>query len=73
VSLTRERGEAMNEIFPPPVKAASRGGDSHPGVEAYLSQSDTHQILFMNLRRMPGWRSTATRASGESSSKGESS
>lgn len=39
----------MDEIFPEPVRRLPQAEIPIPGVEAYLSQADTHQILFMRF------------------------
>ena len=39
----------MNEIFPPPARCLPKPEIPLAGVEAYRSQAETHQILFMRF------------------------
>ncbi len=39
----------MNHIFPEPIKNLPKADIPLEGVTAYLSQSDTHQILFIEF------------------------
>jgi quercetin dioxygenase-like cupin family protein len=39
----------MSELFPDPIKNLPEADVPLPGVKAYLSQSDTHQIIFMEF------------------------
>jgi len=41
----------MNYVFPEMVKALPQADIPLDGVTAYLSQSDTHQILFMEFQK----------------------
>jgi len=40
-----------NKIFPEPIKRLPEADIPIDGIRAYLSQSDTHQILFMEVER----------------------
>ncbi len=39
----------MSEIFPEPIKHLPQADIPLKGIEAYLSQSESHQILFMEF------------------------
>lgn len=39
----------MNEIFPDPIRNLPEADIPLKGIKAYLSQSDNHQILFMQF------------------------
>lgn len=39
----------MNDIFPTPIKKLPEADIPFKGVSAYLSQADTHQIIFMEF------------------------
>ena len=39
----------MNHIFPKPIRNLPEADIPIDGITAYLSQSDTHQILFMHF------------------------
>ena len=39
----------MSEVFPDPIKNLPEADISLEGIKAYLSQSDTHQIIFMEF------------------------
>ena len=39
----------MSEIFPEPIKHLPQAEIPLKGIEAYLSQSESHQILFMEF------------------------
>ena len=39
----------MTEIFPDPIKKLPKAEMPYDGVEGFLSQSDTHQIVFTNF------------------------
>lgn len=39
----------MSEIFPEPIKNLSEADIPLEGVKAYLSQSESHQIIFMEF------------------------
>jgi len=39
----------MREIFPDPIKNLPKADIQLNGLTAYLSQSETHQILFMQF------------------------
>ncbi|NOX90455.1 MAG: cupin domain-containing protein [Calditrichaeota bacterium] len=39
----------MSEIFPEPIRNLPKADVPFEGVTAYLSQSDTHQIVFMEF------------------------
>ena len=39
----------MSGIFPPPIKALPKADIPLDGIQAYLSQSSTHQIIFMEF------------------------
>ena len=41
----------MSEIFSPPIKALPLANIPIEGVTAFLSQGDTHQILFMQFEK----------------------
>jgi len=41
----------MTEIFPEPIKNLPQADISIKGLKAYLSQADTHQILFMEFSK----------------------
>jgi len=49
ISITKKR-KAVNEIFPNPIKNLPQADIPIDGATAYLSQSETHQILFMDFR-----------------------
>ena len=39
----------MSEIFPDPVRSLPRADIPLKGIKAYLSQADSHQIIFMEF------------------------
>jgi len=39
----------MSEIFPEPIKNLPEADIPLKGIQAYLSQADTHQIIFMEF------------------------
>jgi len=39
----------MSKNFPPPIEALPEANIPLEGIKAYLSQSDTHQIIFMEF------------------------
>lgn len=39
----------MNHLFPEPIRSLPQADMPFHGVNAYLSQSDTHQIIFMEF------------------------
>ncbi len=41
----------MSHVFPEPIKNLPEADIPLDGVTAYLSQSDTHQILFMEIEK----------------------
>ena len=41
----------MNKIFPEPIRNLPKADIPLDGITAYLSQSDTHQILFMQFEK----------------------
>ncbi len=41
----------MNPIFPEPIRNLPRADIPLDGLTAYLSQSDSHQILFMEFEK----------------------
>ena len=41
----------MNQIFPEPIKNLPEADIPLDGITAYLSQADTHQILFMQFEK----------------------
>jgi len=41
----------MSEIFPEPIRNLPRGDVALSGVKAYLSQSEDHQIIFMEFSK----------------------
>jgi len=41
----------MNQVFPEPIRNLPEADIPLDGVIAYLSQSDTHQILFMEFKK----------------------
>jgi len=41
----------MNQVFPEPIRNLPRADIPLDGLTAYLSQSDTHQILFMEFQK----------------------
>jgi quercetin dioxygenase-like cupin family protein len=42
---------SMSHVFPEPIKSLAEADIPLDGVTAYLSQSDTHQILFMEFEK----------------------
>ena len=41
----------MSEVFPDPIKNLPEADIPLEGIKAYLSQSDTHQIIFMEFSK----------------------
>jgi quercetin dioxygenase-like cupin family protein len=41
----------MSEVFPSPIRNLPRADIPIEGLTAYLSESDTHQILFMEFEK----------------------
>ena len=41
----------MNDVFPEPIRQLPRADIPLEGVTAYLSQSDTHQTLYMHFSK----------------------
>jgi quercetin dioxygenase-like cupin family protein len=41
----------MSEVFPDPIKNLPEADIPLEGIKAYLSQSDTHQIIFMEFAK----------------------
>jgi quercetin dioxygenase-like cupin family protein len=41
----------MNQVFPDPIRNLPQANIPLDGVTAFLSQSDTHQILFMEFQK----------------------
>ena len=41
----------MSEVFPDPIKNLPEADIPLEGITAYLSQSDTHQIIFMEFAK----------------------
>ncbi len=41
----------MSEVFPDPIKNLPEANIPLEGIKAYLSQSDTHQIIFMEFAK----------------------
>ena len=41
----------MSETFPKPIRDLPEANIPFEGVKAYLSQSDTHQIIFMEFEK----------------------
>jgi quercetin dioxygenase-like cupin family protein len=41
----------MSETFPKPIRDLPEADIPFEGVKAYLSQSDTHQIIFMEFKK----------------------
>jgi quercetin dioxygenase-like cupin family protein len=41
----------MSEIFPEPIKKLPKADIPLDGIEAYLSQSENHQIIFMKFHK----------------------
>ncbi len=41
----------MSEVFPDPIKDLPEADIPLEGIKAYLSQSDTHQIIFMEFTK----------------------
>ena len=41
----------MSELFPDPIKNLPEADIPLDGITAYLSQSDTHQIIFMEFEK----------------------
>ena len=39
----------MSEVFPDPIRNLPEADIPLKGIKAYLSQSDTHQIIFMEF------------------------
>jgi len=51
----------MSEVFPDPIKNLPEADIPLEGSKAYLSQSDTHQIIFMEFKKAepaspPDWK-----------------
>src|SRR5690242_11160180 len=46
-----QRGEIMSNVFPQPIKTLPEADIPLEGITAYLSQSDTHQVIFMEFER----------------------
>lgn len=47
----RKNGEVMKDIFPEPIKQLPIADIPLEGLTAYLSQSDTHQTLYMQFEK----------------------
>jgi len=45
------KGVSMSEVFPDPIKNLPEADIPIEGIKAYLSQSDTHQIIFMEFAK----------------------
>jgi quercetin dioxygenase-like cupin family protein len=45
------KGVSMSEVFPDPIKSLPEADIPLEGIKAYLSQSDTHQIIFMEFTK----------------------
>jgi quercetin dioxygenase-like cupin family protein len=45
------KGVSMSEVFPDPIKNLPEADIPLEGIKAYLSQSDTHQIIFMEFAK----------------------
>jgi quercetin dioxygenase-like cupin family protein len=45
------KGAFMTEIFPEPIRNLPEADIPLEGVKAYLSQADTHQIIFMEFEK----------------------
>jgi quercetin dioxygenase-like cupin family protein len=45
------RGVPMSEVFPDPIRNLPEADIPLEGIRAYLSQSDTHQIVFMEFTK----------------------
>jgi len=45
------RGRLVNQVFPEPIRNLPEADIPLDGITAYLSQSDTHQILFMEFEK----------------------
>ena len=41
----------MNEVFPEPIRNLPEADIPIEGISAYLSQSETHQIIFMEFEK----------------------
>lgn len=41
----------MSEVFPEPIRNLPEADIPIEGIKAYLSQSDTHQIIFMEFKK----------------------
>ena len=41
----------MNQVFPEPIRNLPEADIPLDGITAYLSQSDTHQIIFMQFEK----------------------
>jgi quercetin dioxygenase-like cupin family protein len=41
----------MSEVFPKPIRNLPEADIPLEGIKAYLSQSDTHQIIFMEFEK----------------------
>ena len=41
----------MNQVFPDPIRNLPKADIPLDGLTAYISQSDTHQILFMEFEK----------------------
>jgi mannose-6-phosphate isomerase-like protein (cupin superfamily) len=45
----KAKGEIMSKTFPQPIKDLPEANIPIEGIKAYLSQSETHQIIFMEF------------------------
>jgi quercetin dioxygenase-like cupin family protein len=45
------KGDSMSEVFPDPIKNLPEADIPLEGIKAYLSQSDSHQIIFMEFAK----------------------
>jgi quercetin dioxygenase-like cupin family protein len=47
----RKEAKAMNKVFPDPIRNLPQANVPLDGATAFLSQSDTHQIVFMEFEK----------------------
>jgi len=48
-AIEKRKDGAMQEVFPEPIRKLPEADIPLKGIRAYLSQSDKHQILFMQF------------------------
>jgi len=49
--LLREGDDKISEVFPKPIISLPEADVPLEGVKAYLSQSENHQIIFMEFKK----------------------